>query len=250
MDVNFDELFTIWNTPVVRLPRQSIYTKQRCGEYFVDYTTKTIKFTVLWDNPQKDVLEHLNRISYDSRAKLGAIKKMMGKIDSQQFQLRKVLIIAEKQIKYLLGYKTFLKEEYKRKTIQFSKLDYFSKIQEKINFYWIHYYPLRVYYLELPKIREKYHKLGEVIKSKDRCFECLESKTNLSQVKHRLVCEYCRDEIRIKSQNKMECSICLETHPLDKSVLHGCGNKHRTCLECYQGLLKHSNKCPICRGDL
>ena len=256
MSHRFLGLFPHANKPLIRIHGQRCWMGapeyKGTSDYHIDYTNKIVHYTNFWPNEKKDVVEHLGRIGYDSRAKAGSIRKTIVRIKDQIFQLRKVIINAEMEIRYLHGYLDFLEKERKKEGMEsaFKKVDYQQDVKDQLGYYWRQYVPLRDYYQELPRIQERYEKLLVAIKAKDRCFECLESRTGLKRVKHRLVCEYCREDIRMQSQNMMECPICMETHSLQESVLHGCGNKHRTCLQCYESLLTHSNRCPICRGAL
>ena len=180
------------------------------GEYSIDYPNKIVHFTVFWQRPESDASAFLNRIVYNSRAKIGVVRKVYERIQAEVFQMKKLLIIAERQIRYLIGYKKFVRTEKVKHPDKFAKIDYYKKVNDELRHYWKYYIPLTKYYKSLPIITEKYKSLEQAIKHKDRCFECLDARLNLKQVKHRLVCENCCDNIRLTSQKMMECPICFE----------------------------------------
>ena len=213
----------------------------------IDYPNKKINFIVFWPGPKKDFEDHVNKIVYDSRSKIGFIRKVFEKIADKRFQIERVMIKAEMEIRYLLFFKKYIKERMSLYPDKFIKVDYQGQVKQEINSYWTYYVGLRDYYLQLPEIEKKYRGLKVAIEKKDRCFECLECRQGLKQVKHRLVCRNCRVDILMKARKIMECPICMDSHRVEKIIMLPCGNQHHVCQDCFISLANYTNKCPMCR---
>ena len=236
--------------PVIKEKYQSHYIGNEPDIFIadrIDFPNKKIKFMVFWPGPKNDFENHVNKIVFDSRAKIGFIRKVFEKIADQRFQIEKVLIKAEMEIRYLLYFKRYIKEQMVLEPEKFIKVDFLGKVRSEINCYWTYYVALRDYYLQLPGIEKKYRSLKVAIEKKDRCFECLECRQGLKQVKHRLVCRNCQIDILMKTQKIMECPICMDSHRVEKMIMLPCGNKHYVCDECFITLANNTTKCPMCR---
>ena len=252
MSYNFEDLFGIYTEPQLVLESDNVVVQTIYGSsmwnrkklsYSVDYVNRKINYSRIWVHPEKDVSQHVTQIIYNNRHKKGQVLRMLEKIKTELFQVHKIMIQAETQLKTLIKYRKFLKQEPKKNQ------PYIDELTEDLKFFKKHYQSLRDYYSKLPLYREKYELLLGAIVKKKTCFDCLKTKSGLVQFKTIRICRECQDK-KSKARTSESCPVCLESFTLDKMVETQCRNGHFLCSDCYQTLRNYSAACPMCRGRL
>ncbi len=259
MEFVFTPLFGDESKPYIRFKGKRktdkfSYGCETVNDFNIDYINKKMYFNIYWQKPSNSVSNHISVVVYNNKLSQGGIKKMLKKIEMEQFQVKKILIDAEKQINYILLYIKFL--SYNRRGIQIDAMKaknakYINELNIKFWSYMEHYEPLKAYFLKLPGFKNNYELLLNAFKTKTRCFECLQEKTKCGLVRQKkiMVCTGCAEQ-KIRKNMTVDCPVCLESFTGDKVILAGCGNSHSICNGCFYQLCKYTDKCPMCRGKL
>lgn len=227
------------------------YSVEPCA-YTVDYINGNLDMMCYWQQPQKDVGEHIHKVVYKIIYKIGSIKKIIEKIEREIFQVYHILLNAEKELKYLKY--VFLKLDTKQKKCP----EFHLSIKQKFYTKYQHYVNLREYYIQLPGIKRKYEQLIEAIKTRKKCFTCFKSgkKEKLVIYKKKVLCQQClkKDEARrtrtVMTEEECDCPVCLETFKRKEMIETACGGGHWICSPCTTILRIYRSDCPMCRGAL
>jgi len=215
----------------------------------INYINKKWSFDNIWQNPKLDINRYVRIIYNDNLKSIARIKRIIYKIDSQLFQLKKVLQNAYMQLVLMYEIQNeFSKELNKLNTSKRTNLinDFIRDVNVLIEEYTNYYNILGTYYNNLPKYKKKYLNRIKVLKGEDICSQCFIETNRFIKNKKNKICHECND----KNINKCDCPICMDTFSELGMTKINCGNGHQTCSICYQILRKYSNKCPICRGVL
>ena len=230
------------------------YGYETVDDFKINYTNRTMTFRIFWQQPKHQVSNHIGVVVYNNKLPQSGIKRMLKKIEMEQFQVKKILIEAEKQLQYILQYIKFL--SYTRRGIESTRMKtknakYIDDLKTHFQTYMEDYEPLKDYFQNLAGHKTNYELLMDCHKRKARCFECLQEKTKSGLVRQKniLVCCECIEEKKRRT-TKVDCPICLESFSGDEVIQAGCGNGHGICNACFIQLSRYSNKCPMCRGAL
>lgn len=138
-----------------------------------------------WQQPERDVSRYVDSIIYDGGLKKGKINRTLDSIQNMKFQLKNILITAEKELNYL-------KHTYDILIFNESKnAPYITQVMDLFCDFHRHYVDLFLYWKDLDIIMESYHKLQTALKTKNACFECLRCPSvcgPLKQKKSKMLC--------------------------------------------------------------
>ena len=200
-----------------------------------------LNYKIVWHNPET-AFQTINLIVYDNKLKQNIIKRNIKRIESQECQVKKIMINAETQLLFL---KTIYK--YFKKNIEYSK--YIEELQSEFERYHNYYVPILEYYIRLPSINIQYGKLLIAAQSRNHCRICLKWCNVIKRTKHGNQCNTCMEGKSLLLITK-ECPVCLEDIKINNYTKTNCDNNHILCSPCYYKLQNYSNKCPLCRGNL
>ncbi len=224
-------------------PSEQRVMTEKINKVKINFINKTIEHYIYWQNPVKDINEPI-RLAYDNSLGQKQIKRMIEKINSHDFIIKKLMTNAEQQLVHLKYLKKHILSDIHndKETIK----QFVDTITKKFDFYFQYYIQLRDYYNRLPEYKIKYENLFNVVRSGKQCRICLKY-ANVKRPK--FVCEPC---ILLKKAESIihECPVCLEEVPHENKVFTSCDGKHVLCITCFTTLSKYSNKCPLCRGPL
>jgi hypothetical protein len=230
-----------YDVPVPYASENIIKTLKASNMLKFDYKNKKMLYHIYWKDKTTPI-----HIAYDNTLKLNKIKKVLDTIPAHEFQIKKILIKAEKQLRFLRNIYCSLS------LIVIDVVKYKPYINQCVTDfanYLNSYNYILGYYNMLPEYKEKYSKLLEVAKSRNMCRTCFKYSENIKRNKHGNICIECF-KIKTLKNTIHECPICIESYSMDNFIGAKCGNGHYICKPCFITLCNYSNKCPLCRGEL
>lgn len=219
---------------------------------YIDFNRNEWHYDRYWYNPRYDA-KTLTTLYYNETLKENRIKRMLSKIDSNEFKIKKAIQEGTTQIHYL-NY-IINKIKFKYRTLNLSKEikdkidNVLVSISLEIEFYDDYHRQLINYYEKIPQLKKRYLSKIKVLRNKCICANCFseENTQKLIEIKRcKKLCPPCYE----KDKELKECPICFEEFKKINMMEIKCGNNHFTCKKCYSNLKKMSNSCPICRGTL
>lgn len=171
--------------------RDGPHVFRESGTYYkIDHINGKMTLLQYWQRPQKTVSDHIHRLSYKVMDKIGKVKRVIPKIEAEQFQLRGIVIIAEKQLNYLKHVFKQLRSANAQKNGKF-----IVTVTEKFTEYHAYYQILSNYYMSLAVTKRKYEQLLLAIQGKNACFQCFKADGRaLIKRKNMIFCTACVSE--------------------------------------------------------
>ena len=222
------------------------------GDVYIDFNRMEWYYTRYWMNPSYDA-KTLISIYFNNTLKENRIKRMLNKIESNKFKVKKAIEQGKNQIEHLQYIIRSIKFNYRNinQDTDFKRKieDIFVTISLEIEYYDNYLRQLVNYNDLLPKLEHKYLAKIKVLRNKDICSHCFSenSSQNLIEIKR---CKKLCVECNTKDKELIDCPVCLDEFKKINMVEIKCGNNHFTCKKCYSNMKKLSNSCPICRGNL